>query len=296
MNVIACVCVCVSASCQNATDRTHTTHTHSVHRHMDAGSDVHKTQEVDTLCTLVDDFRPHHRKHGELEVRLGTVDAVTGNFTTGVGISTFEQLERDMSDVLSCDRVWREIVDYYYLNAEGGTIRTRVTFDNERMAMESHHIEKKTLSQAIVVRSDDPTDAARIVCSVETPVHSPPTSALINYTRVKQQKRFTDCRDGNVVWNFELSKTWSAPTRDAVEYQQHHTEPTYEVECELVDTTGTYMSQKSTSDVAASLLMKMKMLLGEEVDGRVHILPSSHKSKPTVSAMRRSRGKCSRTS
>lgn len=235
---------------------------------------------ITALSEMVARFRPHHEAHGELEFRLGTLDATTGSFTTGVSRDTFEQLERDMSDVLASDRVWNEIVDYYYLDDTGTTLRTRVSFDNKNMTMGRCHIRKETLGQTTIARDDDPADACRVSCSVEHPVTDPPTSAIVNYVRVKQQKRFQDVRDGSVVWNFELSKTWSASSRDAVEYQQHHTEPTYEIECELVDASGTYLGERTDAQVGASILMKMKMLLGEETDGRVHLVASGSAGQP----------------
>ena len=231
------------------------------------------------LANAVAVFRPHHEVHGELEFRLGTCDAATGGFSVGVSRETFEQLQRDMTDVLASDRVWAETVDYYYVNDAGETLRTRVSFDNRTMTMGRTHVKKETCVQTTVARDDDPCDACRVTCCVEHPVSDPPVSALVNYVRVKQQRRFVDERDGHVLWNFELSKTWSASTRDAVEYLQYHSEPSYEVECELVDAAGAYLRDRSDAEIAASILMKIKMLLGEETDGRVHVVAPARPSK-----------------
>ena len=237
------------------------------------------TEVEATISDVVQMFRPYHRVHGELEFRLGSFDATTGELSSGVSRETFEQLERDMTDVLTSDRVWEEIVDYYYLNDAGETLRTRVSFDNRTMSMGRTHIKKETCMNMMVVRNDDPSDACRVACSVEHPVSDLPMSTIVKYVRVKQQKKFVDVRDGHVLWNFELSKTWSASSRDTVEYLQHNSEPRYEIECELIDESGAYMSQRSDKEIAASILMKVKMLLGEETDGRVHVLDSTRRPK-----------------
>ena len=71
-------------------------------------------------------------------------------------------------------------------------------------------------------------------------------------------------RGGRVVWSYELSRTWSAPSRTAVEHLQHEQEPVYEVECELVDEGGAYLAAHTDEAVARSLLLKAHLLLGEE--------------------------------
>jgi len=232
---------------------------------------------LDEFARCVTLFRDYHGAHGELEFRLGTQSEE--RFGSGVTRDTFEQLERDMTDALQSDRLWTEIVDYYYLNTSGATLRTRVAFDHTDMTLHTEHVRKEVLRTVTVCRDDDPSDACRLSCAVEHPVAQPPASVMINYVRVKQRKRFVDVRDGNEVWAFELSKTWSAGSRDAVEYQQHHTEPHYEVECELVDRAGTYLSERSHDEVAASILLKVKMLLGEDADGRVHVVSDEYRSR-----------------
>lgn len=232
---------------------------------------------LDDIGECVRRFLPVHRGHGELECRLGALE--DGRFSSGVPRDTFEQLERDMSEVLVSDRLWNEHVDYFYLNSDGQTIRTRVTFDNRDMKMQTQHVRKEVLRSVLIARDDDLSDACRLTCAVEHPVDTPPVSVVINYVRVKQRKRFVDVRDGNEVWVFELSKTWAAGSRDAVEYQQHNVEPRYEVECELVDATGDYLASRTPAEVTESLLMKMKVLLGEDVDGHVSLVAASDRGR-----------------
>ena len=224
-----------------------------------------------SLEPCVDVHRKQTPAHRELEFRLGSYDSVTNAFSSGVDRETFDHLEQDISDALTSDRLWNEFVDYFYVDEDGNTLRTRVTFDSKTLDMQVQHVRKETLSSAVVCRDDDTRDACRVTCSVEHPVDHPPTSCIIRFVRVQQRRRFYDVRGDNTVWMFELSKTWSANSRDAVEYQQHNTEPHYEVECELVDRDGTYLSERTSQEVAESILLKIRMLLGDDMDAKLNI-------------------------
>ena len=87
-----------------------------------------------------------------------------------------------------------------------------------------------------------------------------------SFVRIKQRKTFRDVRDNKTVWIYELSKTWSACSRSAVEHAQHMFPPVYEVECELVDEDGSYSSIHKDSHIAMSVLLKAQLLMGEEGD------------------------------
>lgn len=197
----------------------------------------------------------------ELEMRLGHM---SDTFQVGIPRWVFEQLERDLSEApeLDADSGYTEIVDYFYTLPKGRRVRTRVHYDSARMELFTEHIEKNLIQSFVVSASSEPGDTCRVEVSREVPVDSPPQSILINYVRVKQRRCFKDRRDNGDVWSFELNRTWSGSTRDAVEYNQHNCEPSYEVECELVDTTGNYMRNLSNAQVAESLRIKMLMLLG----------------------------------
>ncbi|MEC7001378.1 MAG: hypothetical protein VXX04_06030, partial [Actinomycetota bacterium] len=218
-------------------------------------------------------YRDHHGRGGELELRLGS-RTDDGRFVAGVPRNVLETLERELADAgLRADRGWTELVDYFYVDAAGRTVRTRVTFDSDRMTVGTQHVRKETLEDVIVCRDDDPLEACRMTACIEHPVDPPPASCLVNHVRVKQRRRFLDVRgDDHVVFSFELSKTWFAGSRDAVEFQQHNADPVYEVECELIDAGGAYLAARADSDVAESLLMKARMLLGDDVDGRLRLL------------------------
>lgn len=208
------------------------------------------------------------RVDGELEFRAGCLE--DGHFSAGVSKDVFDSLERDMLDSsLEAEPSWTEIVDYFY--SDPRNIRTRVEYDRIDMKMKRTHVQKETLSSLMITRDDDPREAARLTVCSEHPIKDPPSHCIITYVRIKQRRRFTDVRCGNVIWNFELSKTWSANTREGVEYQQHTHEPTYEVECEFVDVDSSYRKERSNAEIAESILMKLKLILGEETDGRVSV-------------------------
>lgn len=199
---------------------------------------------------------------GELELRLGRWDG--GQFVSGVSKEVFGQLERDFMDsTLEGEVGWKEFMDYHYSLPRGGRARTRIEFDSQRMELRPQHISKEAQSSVVLQRPDD-AEACRLAWSHEVPLEMPPTTCMPTYVRIQQRRRFVDRRDGRVVWAYDLSKTWSASSRSAVEYLQHHSEPTYEVECEFVDEGGEYGRTHSRAHLAKSLSAKACLLLGED--------------------------------
>lgn len=230
------------------------------------------------VAACVAHFRSNHPS-AELEIRLGTCDDTT--FTPGVDRETFAQLERDVLDdsSLTPSKLWSEVVDYYYTMPNGKSVRTRVEFNSEDMKMKTTHVHKVMEHNVLVSRGDVSRDACRIAASVEHGVDDPPHMCLVSYVRVKQRRQFECWRNGNIVWTIELSRTWSGPTREVVEYQQKNVEPKYEVECELSDTTREYMATRTDAEVANSILLKVGLLLGEDIGTTLQL--NAVKKKPS---------------
>lgn len=202
----------------------------------------------------------------ELEMRLGHGDA-TGKFSPGVTKDIFKDLLSDLSDnpSLQSDRNWSELVDYYYVTTNGEMMRTRVEYDTSNMVVSTAHCMKENLTKALIRHPEESDgEVCRLSLSVEHPVMNPPEACVPTHVRVQQRRRFVDVRDDNVIWSYELSKTWSAPSRTSVEQKQHMCEPIYEVECELVDSKRRYMTESSDEYVGQSLLMKASLLLGHD--------------------------------
>lgn len=199
--------------------------------------------------------------HGELELRLGRREG--GAFAPGVSREAFVQLERDMEEDpgLAAEERWVELVDYHYALRRGERARTRVEFDAQRMALATSHVAKRGGAH-VLLGDDDGGAACRVAFAAEEPVE-PPSACLPTHVRIKQRRCFRDVRDGRVVWSYELSKTWSASSRGVVEHLQRTTEPAYEVECELVDEGGAYLGARTDAEVAASLCLKARLLLGD---------------------------------
>ena len=205
-------------------------------------------------------------RDSELELRLGRF---SDTFSPGVTRDVFEQLERDLVESpLDADAGWVELVDYHYTLDDGTRARTRVTFDSDRMEIKREHTCKQTECSVLMRRSDESDEeACRLAWALEVPLEVVPEVCLPTHVRIKQRRCFRDVRNGGVVWSYELSKTWSASGRSAVEHLQHVSEPVYEVECELIDERGEYIGARDDEAVAESLMMKAKMLLGEESHG-----------------------------
>lgn len=226
------------------------------------------------LVSAVASFRA--AANGELEVRLGRHTG--GCFVAGVERDVFDQLERDMLDApaLQADSHWVEIADYFYNTPQGERARTRIHTDTERIELRKEHIVKERVHSLVLQRPEDRSDACRVSVSTERPLATPPQSCIPTHVRIQQRRRFLDVRDGRVVWAYELSRTWSASSRSVVEHAQHMTEPVYEVECELVDEGGHYCAARSDEEVAASLLVKARMLLGEDVNAPLDVTDVRH--------------------
>jgi hypothetical protein len=224
-----------------------------------------ENSSVGCVSSIVSEFRKK-KKHGELEIRIGKY--TNGKFVPGVERREFDQLVVDMQSAptLEGEETWSEVLDYHY-NTRNVKTRTRVTFDSENMKVKTEHITKVTETECVLGHTTGEGESAfRVSFASETPVNDPPNVCIPTYVRIKQRRCFKDIREGNLVWCYELSKTWSANSRSAVEHAQHMVAPVYEVECELVDENGTYMSDKTDENIARSMLMKSHLLLGEEQD------------------------------
>ena len=194
-------------------------------------------QSDNDIGQIVEAYRATDRNDGpiELELRLGCLDSA-GKFCPGVAKDVFESLLGDMQNTdLKADKQWQETVDYHYVCPQGRNIRTSVVFDSTNMVMTTTHIQKVLLKRLMAYRNcgGDVRQTCRVCLAREVPVLQPPGCVVPTHVRIKQRKRFQDVRDGKTVWSYELSKTWSANSRSAVERKQHTCEAVYEVECEL---------------------------------------------------------------
>lgn len=215
------------------------------------------------LVDLVRRARGLPASERELEIRLGR----TGDdaFAPGVTKSAFDALERDFLALpLVTTNRWEEVVDFFHTHRTEGKVRTRVRYNTTDLRIEKEHIAKETIASLTVARSDDPQEGGRIAAARERQIHNVEPACLPTHVRIKQRKTFADVREGRVVWAYELSKTWSGRTRNAAEHVQMHGEPVYEVECELVDEEGAYLSRTDDHTAALSLLMKASILLGDD--------------------------------
>ena len=229
--------------------------------------DAMKSVSVQKISSLVSLYRSN-KQHGELEIRIGKY--MDGKFVPGVERRDFEQLMIDMqaSPSLVGDENWSEVVDYYY-NDNNTNIRTRVSFDSQTMTANTEHIVKVLKSDHVMTHNGGEEVSFRVAVSEETPLEDPPAVCIPTFVRIKQRRVFKDIRNGNVVWCYEFSKTWSATSRSSVEHAQHMMPPVYEVECELLDPDGTYMDEKTDDTISTSLIMKSHLLLGESCEEEV---------------------------
>ena len=203
-------------------------------------------------------------EHGELELRLGATEG--SRFRTGIPKHAFDRLEEDLAacPTLVADDRWSEVVDYHYILQDERRARTRVVYDPDTMRSSQTHTIKRTLEFVVVQPDDDTGHAVKAARAHEQPLDDPPDACIPTHVRIKQRRCFRDVRDGACVWSYELSRTWSSSDRTRVEHLQRTCAPTYEVECELVDAGRAYRGVVGASHVAASLLLKAKLLVGAD--------------------------------
>ena len=254
---------------------------------------------ADTLSSTMEALVQQRRdldKEGELELRVGQLKEDGSRFVPGVTAETFAQLamEMEVTPALCADKEWRQVVDYHYVLPTGEHVRTRVECDTQGFSLQTSHVVKESVCSAVLreEEKEEGTDeahssssqkvACRIDCSKEHVLATPPTSCLPTHVRLKHRRQFRDRRGDGTVWLYELSRTWSGPTRVAVDHLQRTKQPVYEVECELLDEHSQYMTDHDNAHIVHSLLLKSQMLMDTEAP--VTLQPSltlfKHKRAP----------------
>lgn len=208
--------------------------------------------------------RHYGSPHSELELRLGTL--CNDRFVPGVPRGVFEDLEQDLLEcpTLVADDRWYELIDFHYVLPSSEKARTRVSYDADAIRTTQTHVLKRAVEHVVVRTEDGEANAVKVARALEDPLETPPQACIPTCVRIKQRRCFRDVRDGACVWSYELSRTWSSNDRLAVEHLQRTSEPTYEVECELVDAGGAYRDAHGTGHIAESLLLKARLLLGAD--------------------------------
>ena len=237
---------------------------------------------MEDLADWVREF--HDNPSCELEVRLGRIEG--SRFVSGVSTrEIFENLHSDMSDASSLIRQGtNEVLDYFY-EWNGENIRSRTEFDIYNMQIAKTHI-VKTVKRVVTFQHKDSNEGARISLSTERECIKLPKFCTPSKVRLKERVCFVDKRHDKHVWRYELSKTWTAPTRVAVETLKKISEPVFEVECELVDEDRQYLQCNSHETVSQSLLLKTVALMGlSSLSELVSLTASFQKMhKPSLSA------------
>lgn len=205
---------------------------------------------------------PREHPDAELEARLGVVDAL-GKFHSGVPRSDVDRIIAMMkSSAYMTGTEWKEEQDFFFSDANSrAKCRTRVHYNTDKMEVNTMTVEKKTLS-TLTIRVLDEDGARqgvdmRVSLNVELPVLHVPPCVTTDFVRIKQRSRFvTECS----CWAFDFSIVWSGADKTSAEMAQSTCDPTYEVECELIDASKLLAIQEDDR-IACSLLLKMCDLL-----------------------------------
>lgn len=206
----------------------------------------------------------NHTGDCELEARFGVLD--NNHFTPGVTRTVMESIIENMQmspHVMSNDD-WKEETDYYYKH-DGRHLRTRIQFDSNNMNVISETTEKKMLCNSIdlkhMFQDENRGDMdVRISLKTESQILQPPSASNPYLVRIKQRRRFIT---ENKCWAFDFSMTWSGISKSKAELSQKNDEPTFEIECELIDARN-YLEMKNDRYIATSILLKMYDLLPDQ--------------------------------
>lgn len=198
----------------------------------------------------------------ELEGRMGVVvdgDQFRANVPMDVISNAVELISSNPSIV---QEEWVELQDFFYRMGER-PVRTRVSYDPIELTMHSATVHKKKIQQ-VTALCGMANMAVRITLSEEEAITNPPVTAATEHVRIQQRKVARWSRERGVErpdWQYELSLSWSGPTKSEAERKQREDgcAPSYEIEVELVS--REYVVRKTDEHIAASLILKLSDFL-----------------------------------
>ena len=217
----------------------------------------HVGKGVGPVAKLVAQLRAH--PDHELEARLGRLEH--GRFRAGVTRAEIDRIVDMMQQsrfVRDCGE-WAEEQDFEF-QENGKTLRTRVRYDSLEMNLRAVTICKQTVACCdvpIEYASAEQGADFRVALKREEVVANTSPCVATTSVRIKQRRRFCTL-DG--LWAFDFSMCWQGRTKEEAERQQAASEPTFEVECELIDARAA-LNASDDARIACSLLLKTWDLL-----------------------------------
>ena len=219
------------------------------------------TSVIQSVASLVYLYRSN--PNVELEARLGRFDGT--RFVSGVTRSEMDAIMSMLqeADCIESDGEWTETQDFFYIYRTSN-MRTRVSYDADRMKTDMCTIEKKMLDCVDIVLGEH---GIRVAVKFETPSSHVPSAINTTCMRIKQTQRFSlRHSSGQRYFVFDFSMTWSGKTKFEAEQKQQTENPTYELECELVN--RDYLEH--TDDyISESLLLKTCDLLSSNLEAHL---------------------------
>ena len=195
--------------------------------------------------------------------RLSRRPKRASNSAAGVSRETSDRIIDMMqsSSHVTGDSEWEEEQDFFFEGADGEIHRTRVHYDSDEMLVKPHTVKKHDMgTHTLAVRRDDGTPVGcdiRVSLKMEEPILRIQTCVSTTLVRIKQRRRFVTS-DG--MWSFDFAMLWKGRTKTEAEQEQASKDPSFEVECELVDAPKA-LALHSDARIATSLLLKMCDLL-----------------------------------
>ena len=163
----------------------------------------------------------------ELEIRLGLL--YDRKFTPGVTRAHMDNIIQALTSnqTVKClqSNNWAETEDYHFQHNRGD-YRTRVSFNLERMRIESETIQKQKID-SFVIRSHNLD--ARVSLSFEQPIPDPPHAVNTSFVRIKQVKQYETASP----FRIDCGIVWSGTQRSEAELKQSSEDGRFELEIEL---------------------------------------------------------------
>lgn len=239
------------------------------------------SEAVQTVKDIVMEWRaPTSTNMFELEARLGKLGS--DRFQPGVSVHFMEKVVNMMNTYQQWSEVtpWTETHDYYYANGADASlppVRTTAQFeidsDTQKRRVKTSHMRKFNIrkydylfmSQSVKLPTDHYQYDLRISLNREESVPASELPRIVNPTfmRIKSRKTYfytsEDSPASKPIWRFDLTKSWSAPTKTQAEIKQRTEDPVFEIELECINPMALMTSPKHDAFyVACSMLLKMK--------------------------------------
>jgi hypothetical protein len=220
------------------------------------------------LVNLYNQILPQVQGGGKLEIEAFFGKNIDGKFNNNLTPNIAQVIE----DMLGKCTVWKQQQDWhiYYDYYTGNQQRIRVGDPQDVTSINKIKLAYVDLSYGEPNPLWELTNyLTRVTLKLEQPTAAAAAAAadheLVHFNQVKLSMRKSyEIASGNcsgVSWRYELIKYWVAPTMQELESIVKLEPPVLSMECEIINSTDTPLSENNKYILFAALLMKMEDFL-----------------------------------